>query len=98
MSNQTGGKHEILGEVESSKTNPAELLAQVLSIFKTKVPDRVQQSRIKVCESCEHFRPRLRQCAVCKCFMDTKTSMLYDPVESAAQMKTVQTKCPKSKW
>ena len=47
--------------------------------------DELQRERIKVCESCEHFGPALRKCALCGCQLDLKT-------------RELRAECPLSKW
>lgn len=42
-------------------------------------------ARYEICQTCEHFRPLLKQCKVCGCFMPAK--VLLDPA-----------KCPENKW
>lgn len=54
--------------------------------------------RLSLCEPCDEFIQETRQCGICTCFMDVKTSFLYDPVETLKQGKQVLTKCPKDLW
>lgn len=49
-----------------------------------RVSFEVKQSRLKECESCEHFLAT-RQCAKCGCFMDLKTQLPHAD-------------CPVGKW
>tara|TARA_B100001964_G_C13921503_1_gene460405 strand:+ start:329 stop:613 length:285 start_codon:yes stop_codon:yes gene_type:complete len=44
-----------------------------------------QAARYKICEGCEVFKPLLRQCNSCKCFMPAKT--LFN-----------NSRCPKGYW
>lgn len=43
------------------------------------------KERMKVCKTCPKFLVKTRQCAICKCFVDVKTTM-------------VNKHCPKGKW
>jgi hypothetical protein len=45
----------------------------------------IQQERIKICKSCEHFEPVLHRCKECNCLLEAKTRMA---------MST----CPLHKW
>lgn len=65
---------------------------------KTKVDTGTQQARIAVCEGCPKFSAITRQCAVCLCFMDIKTALLYDPVESEKRGEKTKTVCPLGLW
>lgn len=64
------------------------------------VPDDVAHDRITICENCpsNKFARATRQCKQCKCFMDVKTRLVVDPVESALQAKTILTRCPLDHW
>ena len=65
----------------------------------TKVPKEVKQERLEICRKCEHFT-KSRQCGLCLCFMDVKASLVFDPVQSAKQLKDVRTICAANppKW
>ena len=43
------------------------------------------QQRYLICKSCERFRPFVKQCAVCLCFMPAKVRM-------------AQAECPEKRW
>lgn len=62
------------------------------------VDETTQKHRIALCEGCESFNETTRQCKICKCFMDIKTRLKYDPVESAKGLKKVNTHCPILNW
>jgi hypothetical protein len=51
--------------------------------------DRVSEEeaaiRYNICKGCEFFRPMVKVCAVCGCFMKAKTQL-------------AKAKCPKRKW
>jgi len=42
-------------------------------------------ARYKVCEQCRHFKPKIKQCDLCGCFMKIKTKIIF-------------TECPIHKW
>lgn len=63
-----------------------------------KVPEQVAAERLEICERCEHFIKATRQCGKCLCFMDVKTKLVYDPVESVKQLEEIKTFCPVGKW
>lgn len=65
----------------------------------TKIDEDQQKLRISLCNNCENFNKGLRICNICKCNMDVKTALLYDPVEELKNgEKNVLTKCPKGLW
>jgi hypothetical protein len=41
--------------------------------------------RYNICKGCEFFRPMIKQCTICGCFMKAKTQL-------------AKAKCPKGKW
>jgi hypothetical protein len=45
----------------------------------------VIQSRLKICNECEHFKKNGSRCKLCKCFMKLKTEL-------------EQARCPIGKW
>lgn len=47
-------------------------------------PD-AQNERYGMCESCEHFRQKTKQCKLCGCFMKMKVKLL-------------EAECPIGKW
>ena len=60
----------------------------IKDIIKTKKSNNKKytaKERIKMCESCEDFKPGTRQCGICWCLMDIKTKMKNKS-------------CPKDKW
>lgn len=63
-----------------------------------KVPADVQAERIGICEACPRFWKASRQCGVCKCFMDVKTKLVYDPVLSVKRGTATKTYCPQGLW
>jgi hypothetical protein len=50
-----------------------------------KSPDELAAYRLKICQTCEFFRPKTQTCKKCGCFMKLKTTL-----EKA--------KCPMDKW
>jgi uncharacterized paraquat-inducible protein A len=50
-----------------------------------KSTDEIVKSRLKICKSCEYFRPKTETCRKCGCFMKLKTTL-------------VNAKCPIGKW
>lgn len=64
----------------------------------TYVSELEQKLRIGLCTRCPKFKPLTRQCGICKCFMDFKTKLLFDPIESTRQKKKIKTVCPIDKW
>jgi len=44
-----------------------------------------QQERYSLCENCEHFRVKTKQCKLCGCFMKMKVKLL-------------EAECPAGKW
>jgi len=48
-------------------------------------PEELAASRLKICQTCEWFRPKTQTCKKCGCFMKLKTTL-----ENA--------KCPLEKW
>lgn len=44
-----------------------------------------EQERYGMCESCEHFRQKTKQCKLCGCFMKMKVKLL-------------EAECPIGKW
>jgi hypothetical protein len=45
----------------------------------------LKESRLAICRTCEHFKPKLEKCRLCGCFMRLKTEL-----ENA--------RCPIEKW
>lgn len=45
----------------------------------------IRTERLSICESCEKFNPKIRNCRMCGCFMDLKTWL-------------PKQKCPMNKW
>jgi len=52
---------------------------QVLALAKN------ADERLAVCDGCEHYRKRLRQCSICNCIMPIK-------------VRFQQSKCPDGRW
>ena len=48
-------------------------MANVVKSGGKHVTEEVRQERIRLCESCEHFQGKTRQCGICRCFLDLKT-------------------------
>ena len=66
-----------------------------------KVPDGVQQARIRICENCpdKKFEEKDRRCTECSCpNMDFKTSLKYDPIKSGIIARKVLITCPLKHW
>lgn len=55
-----------------------------------KVDEVTRIHRIKTCEGCEHFNEEFRACSICKCPMDFKTSLLYDPIFGMMKKKLIK--------
>ena len=47
--------------------------------------EQIKADRLAICENCEHFKQKMRQCRLCNCFMDIKTTL-------------TRAKCPVDKW
>lgn len=45
-----------------------------------KVDELTQIHRISTCEKCPNFNEEFRACSICKCPMDFKSSLMYDPI------------------
>lgn len=52
------------------------------------------KERIKICEACEYFHEKLRNCSICGCFMDVKTKMAFDLDENGKSIDG----CIEKKW
>lgn len=64
-----------------------------------KVPNDVQQLRIKICENCPFFEEEDRRCTSCGCpNMDFKTSLKYDPIKTGLVAKKTLITCPENHW
>lgn len=64
-----------------------------------KVPQEIQQVRIKICESCPKFEEKDRRCLECGCpNMDFKTSLKFDPIKSGLVVKKELITCPLNHW
>jgi hypothetical protein len=50
-----------------------------------RVSDEKAEIRYNICKRCEFFRPMIKVCAECGCFMKAKTQL-------------AKAKCPKGKW
>lgn len=59
--------------------------ARRLASDPSRVTDSVKQERLATCGDCEHFNKPTKQCKLCGCFMELKTS--YSNM-----------KCPKGYW
>ena len=60
-------------------------IKDIIRIKKTNNKKYTAEERIEMCESCEDFRQKTRQCGICWCFMDIKTKIKHKS-------------CPKNKW
>jgi len=49
-------------------------LSKILS--KVFVSEDEKNHRMDLCIKCEHFRPVLKQCSICGCFLEAKTRLL----------------------
>lgn len=47
--------------------------------------DELKSYRLSICETCPHFKPKVRKCRLCGCFMDLKTTL-------------AKAKCPDGRW
>ena len=47
--------------------------------------EELHETRLAICKTCEHFKPKSERCALCGCFMKLKTKL-----ENAS--------CPVGKW
>jgi len=47
--------------------------------------EEIRIERYNICKVCEHFRPLLKQCKLCSCFMPVKT-------------RITEMTCPINKW
>lgn len=54
--------------------------------------------RMEICRACPEFLPASQRCKICGCFMPLKSTLEYDPVETALKKKIVHTHCPLDKW
>lgn len=54
----------------------------VIEIF---VEDNIQKERIAICNSCPDLNAKVRQCKICWCFVDAKTTLK-------------DAECPVKKW
>lgn len=66
----------------------------------TKVENTVFEARMKICRACPKFSPMFTQCGVCKCFLNIKARLVYDPVETDKHptKQKQETKCPLGNW
>jgi len=88
--------------------NAIQILTKVIDTLKyymaegidlTLVPKAEQKKRIATCEACtDNFNSLTRQCSVCHCFMDVKTRLKFDPIESGLEQEKKITTCPDGKW
>ena len=62
------------------------------------VKEQEQQMRIALCEVCTNFRPDSRSCGLCKCPMDYKTTLKYNPFIAALSGNRELVSCPVQKW
>jgi hypothetical protein len=62
------------------------------------VKKETRKFRLAMCRACPDFRKVIQQCKICGCFMPLKTSLLYDPVTSAQNLRKTKTECPKGLW
>lgn len=49
------------------------------------VSEKVANTRLAICDTCEHFKKEKAQCILCGCFMKYKTKMILS-------------ECPIKKW
>jgi hypothetical protein len=49
------------------------------------IDDNIQKERIAICNSCPDLNPKIRQCKICWCFVDAKTTLK-------------DAECPAKKW
>lgn len=85
--------HEASAEVASRS---AQWLDKGFTLEKVSVID--QKIRYGICQACPSgdFRTSNNSCAVCKCPMEFKTSLKYDPFKSLMKKKLIT--CPKGHW
>lgn len=48
-----------------------------MEILPVIVDSEEQQIRYRICESCEFFRPKIKNCSKCGCFMEVKTRLKH---------------------
>tara|TARA_S200002703_G_scaffold69744_1_gene60496 strand:+ start:2772 stop:2987 length:216 start_codon:yes stop_codon:yes gene_type:complete len=60
-------------------------IKDIIRIKKRNNKKYTAKERIEICEFCNHFKPKTRQCGICWCFMDIKT-------------KIKNKSCPEDKW
>lgn len=61
--------------------------------YRKKVEDESNR-RLEICEECEHLNKSLRNCNLCKCFVDVKVLYYYELDENG---KTING-CKIKKW
>ena len=49
------------------------------------VDQMTREERYDICKECPHFKPKLKRCEVCGCFMKLKTKLMF-------------ARCPEGKW
>lgn len=64
----------------------------------SRVDEKEKELRLSICENCPQFMSATRQCGICKCFVDAKAALIYDPVLSLSKAEKVIATCPKKLW
>jgi len=55
--------------------NKLEAMAKEAEKFIKIVPENIEQERLNICQSCEHFFKLTTQCKKCGCFVKAKTKL-----------------------
>lgn len=91
-----------LKDIKDSAVRTAENIAYLVAngIDTTRVSEQESDNRMAICKQCEHLEGNgaLCKCKICGCFMNVKTKLLFDPVESVKNKEKLLTVCPKGKW
>lgn len=51
------------------------ILKNKLKGIDDKVPEQVKANRLAICNACPHLNKFLKQCNICKCFINYKTGL-----------------------
>lgn len=69
-----------------------------------RVPDAEAARRMGVCMDCPMLDPGPVKCRICGCYMEVKTRLVVDPVETAknfvngGKVALKKTRCPEGRW
>jgi len=64
--------HTVWRRVRSLRKMAEDLIRAAFRAKRIFADDETFRRRIAICEKCDRFDPKLRQCKVCGCFMDVK--------------------------